>query len=925
MEILKIIKSPKIILVVSSIFLAIVVFNPWVLNAATIDVAAGSSGSPLGFTPSPVTISAGDTVRWTSGGSAPHTVRNGNSSGGTCQDTFDSGNLNNGQTFLHTFNTPGVCNYRCQIHFGLMNGVVDVGAAGIPESPSNLNAMVKGWGNATDWTTIDLSWTDNSSGEDGFRIERCVGSGCTAFSPLTTVGANVTTYSDAGLSSTTTFNYQIIAFNGAGDSSPSNASEATTGPDSSNPSQPGNVQGTPDPTICKITVTWDPSPDDIGIAGYNIYRDFNPTPIGTTPNTTFDDTGLSPATTYDYEVEAFDPAGNLSTKGASGPVTTASGCTTGGGGGGGAPAIVTWSTRDFVQTGQNITIGGFNIEGSEPKTVLVRAQGPSLADAGIAGPLANPFLRIYSGATLIAQNNDWGTTDPLCGPPAVSCGDATAIQATGQDPCSVGITGCTLESAVLITLPPGGYTAQMSGVGGGTGVGLISTWDMNTSAASKIIMVSTRGQVQTGNRIMIGGLTIGGTDPATVLIRGRGPYLGDPPFNLSGVLADPSLEVYSGATLIAQNDNWQTTDPLCGSPAIFCGTDTEITSLNLDPCQPNPGETSPPTNCDLESAILITLPPGTYSIFHKGASGETGMGLVDVTEIPPTKLENISTRARVETGPRVMIGGFIIDGTEPKTVLIRAQGPSLVDFGVSGVLANPTMQLFSGSTLIAQNNDWQTTDPLCLSPAVTCGDDQDIIGTGLDPCTAATTGCTLDSAIYVTLPPGAYTAIVQGVGGGTGIGLIGIFDPIPTSSSKLSNISTRSVVRTGANVMIGGFIISGTLPKTVLIRAQGPSLVDFGVTGVLANPTMQFFSGSTVIAQNNDWQTTDPLCSAPIISCGDDQDIIATGLDPCTAATTGCSLDSALYVTLPPGAYTAIISGVGGGQGVALGGVFDLY
>ncbi|HEX9756175.1 MAG TPA: hypothetical protein VGB26_00070 [Nitrospiria bacterium] len=293
--------------------------------------------------------------------------------------------------------------------------------------------------------------------------------------------------------------------------------------------------------------------------------------------------------------------------------------------------------------------------------------------------------------------------------------------------------------------------------------------------------------------------------------------------------------------------------------------------------------------------------------------------------LDPGLLSNISTRGLVLTGANVMIGGFIIEGTSSKTVLIRAQGPSLVDFGVTGAMANPTMQLFSGSTSIAQNNDWQTTDPLCASPAVSCGGSAEIIATGLDPCTAATTGCNLDSAIYITLPPGAYTAIVSGVGGGTGVGLVGVFD-VDTGNTlaQLINISTRGFVGTGANVQIAGFIIEGTSSKTVLIRAQGPSLVDFGVTGAMANPTMQVFSGSTVIAQNNNWQTTDPLCSAPAVSCGDDQDINATGLDPCSAAITGCALDSAIYITLPPGAYTAIVSGVGGGTGVGLVGLFDV-
>jgi hypothetical protein len=290
-----------------------------------------------------------------------------------------------------------------------------------------------------------------------------------------------------------------------------------------------------------------------------------------------------------------------------------------------------------------------------------------------------------------------------------------------------------------------------------------------------------------------------------------------------------------------------------------------------------------------------------------------------------SRLINISTRAEVRTGDNVMIGGFILGGGVPKTILVRAQGPSLVDFGVSGVMANPTLELYSDSTLIAQNDDWQDPVTQCDSPATGCGDAAAIQATGLDPCTAATTGCTFDSAVLITLPPGPYTAIMRGVGGGTGVGLLGVFDPDTGTLPKLVNISTRGLVLTGDSVMIGGFIIgAGTGNKSVLVRAQGPSLVDFGVSGVLPNPTMQLYSGSTVIARNNDWQTTDPLCGSPATACGDDQDIIATGLDPCTAATTGCTLDSAIHITLPPGPYTAIVSGVGGATGVGLVGIFEL-
>jgi len=288
------------------------------------------------------------------------------------------------------------------------------------------------------------------------------------------------------------------------------------------------------------------------------------------------------------------------------------------------------------------------------------------------------------------------------------------------------------------------------------------------------------------------------------------------------------------------------------------------------------------------------------------------------------ELINISTRGMVQTGDSVMIGGFIISGTAPRSVLIRGFGPTLADFGVTGAMSNPYIELYSGQTLIAANDNWQTPIAQCDAPAVSCGTPQDIQVTGKDACSVATTGCSQDAAILVTLPPGAYTAIMRGVGGGTGVGLIGVDDNDTSTLSKLVNISTRGPVLTGDSVMIGGFIVGGSSSKQVLIRGFGPTLSDFGVTGALANPYVELYSGQTMIATNDDWQTPITQCDAPAVTCGMPQDIQATGKDACTVATTGCSQDAAILVTLPPGAYTAIVRGVGGVTGVGLVGIDEI-
>jgi hypothetical protein len=282
-----------------------------------------------------------------------------------------------------------------------------------------------------------------------------------------------------------------------------------------------------------------------------------------------------------------------------------------------------------------------------------------------------------------------------------------------------------------------------------------------------------------------------------------------------------------------------------------------------------------------------------------------------VTDTVTPSLVNLSTRSTSGTTDNITIVGFIIEGTTPMTVLIRGLGPSLADFGVEGVLANPTLSLYSGSQLITSNDNWQDSQAVAIT------------ATGLDPCQPLTqsgpapSGCSLEAAIYITLNPGAYTVHLTGVGGGTGIGLAEVF-AISEGGAELVNISTRSVVGVGDGVIISGFIIEGTTPQSVLIRGRGPSLAEFGVSGVLANPTLSLYSGSQLIASNDNWQDSQGA------------QIAATGLDPCQplteggASPSGCNLEAVIYLTLNPGVYTAQLRGVDGTTGVALIEIFNL-
>jgi hypothetical protein len=272
-------------------------------------------------------------------------------------------------------------------------------------------------------------------------------------------------------------------------------------------------------------------------------------------------------------------------------------------------------------------------------------------------------------------------------------------------------------------------------------------------------------------------------------------------------------------------------------------------------------------------------------------------------------LANLSTRAFVQTGDNLMIGGLIVEGTQPKSVILRAIGPELSQYGIPNVMADPTLELHNANgALIASNNNWQTT---IIGGIITSDQVQDIQNSGHAP------GDLRESAIMANLSPGSYTAIVHGVNNTTGVALVEAYDLSPSLHSILGNISTRSFVETGDKVMIGGFIVQGTQPKNVIIRAIGRELSQYGVPNPLADPTLELHNGTgALIASNNNWQNT---IIGGIITQDQVQNIQNSGHAPADAS------ESAIIANLPPGNYTAIVRGVNNTTGVGLVEVYDLH
>ena len=250
---------------------------------------------------------------------------------------------------------------------------------------------------------------------------------------------------------------------------------------------------------------------------------------------------------------------------------------------------------------------------------------------------------------------------------------------------------------------------------------------------------------------------------------------------------------------------------------------------------------------------------------------------------------NISTRGLVGPGEGALIGGFIITGSETKTVVLRALGPSL---GVSGALADPIISLYDSSgRFIMSSDDWQTG----------ANTDQ-IVAEGLAPANAA------ESALLAVLNPGAYTAVVTGKGLSPGVGLVEVYDLSPVTESKLGNISTRGNVGTDSDVLIAGFIVGATDSSTVVVRAIGPSLGSVGISGPLADPSLSVYDqNGSALAANDNWED-DPSA----FDLGQNQ---IAPLDPAEAAT---------ILHLPVGAYTAVMAGANNEVGVGLIEVYNL-
>jgi hypothetical protein len=367
--------------------------------------------------------------------------------------------------------------------------------------------------------------------------------------------------------------------------------------------------------------------------------------------------------------------------------------------------------------------------------------------------------------------------------------------------------------------------------------------------------------------------------------------------------------------------------PLTGSPAINAGDPNftppplydqrgyvrvangriDIGSVEAQSAPPPPSPTATATPTPTATATPTGTPSATAS--PTGTPTPTHTATPTASPTPsssPARALNISTRLRVETGNGVMIGGFIVYGGASKIVAVRGIGPSLTGVGISGALADPTLELRAANgTLLFQNDNWQDDSAQAAQ----------LTSLGLAPQNSN------ESGLVATLQPGAYTAVLAGKNGGTGVGLVEIYDTDFTSgrlsvaaptgqSSRLANISTRGFVQTGDNVMIGGFILGGSTASTAIaVRGIGPSLTQSGLSNVLADPILELRDNNGALLSSNDNWQDDQVSAAQL------RGHALAPQDP---------LESGIFTSLPPGAFTAILAGKNSGVGLGLVEIYNV-
>lgn len=475
-----------------------------------------------------------------------------------------------------------------------------------------------------------------------------------------------------------------------------------------------------------------------------------------------------------------------------------------------AARLLNISTRGLVLTGNNVMIGGFIVKGPGPRKVMVRALGPSLTAFGLTNALGDPRLELHESSAVIAANDDWQITQ-LGG--VITANQSADIQTSGLSPTH------SKESALIVSLAPGNYTAVVQGTNDTMGTALVEVYDLATGAGTTLSNISTREFVGTGNDVMIGGLIVGGSASANIIIRGIGPSLAD--FGITNPLQDPMLELHDGnGQLWAANDDWAATQQ------------AQITATNLTPSK-NP-----------ESAIVATLAPGNYTAIVRGKNNSTGVALVeaflieaDTAYFPPYFTMN-GTFGVAAHGPVPILlpdGTVVPDGTDQLIVFLDFNAGIAQMQGVATLLANSNAtvvgQIPAVHELQVQMKDVNKSATLLSSLRSAPGvlDAQPNLISNPDQCSGSgVQGTSWTSADNLVTPPVASNNVI--------IGVLDCFNPASAPAGPGSSRSHGEVVEAFIKDASGTLLSSKVTRVASTCGLDAHGVLKAAADFVVANP-----------------------------------------------------------------------------------------
>ncbi|HEY9153598.1 MAG TPA: immunoglobulin domain-containing protein, partial [Opitutaceae bacterium] len=546
------------------------------------------------------------------------------------------------------------------------------------------------------------------------------------------------------------------------------------------------------------------------------------------------------------------------------------------------------------------TVAGATTLTATTNSPLAATTGTSTSVAfGVLGT-ENPPQSWSVGGTLPPGMAFYSTVSGTSG--AVTSGNINAgtlyLRGTPTTAGSYSVTMVAFEfsNGSGIASPSYSYTVNVTAGGGGATAPTITTQPTSqtvTAGANVTFTVVAAGTTPT-YQWQKGGTNIAGATNASLMLNSvqasdAGNYtvvVSNSAGNVTSSIAALTVNAAQAAPVITQQPDSQTVGP--GSSVTFTGaaSGTGLTYKWQKGGVDIPGATA-------TSLTLPNVQAGDAGNYTFTATNTEGIAISQIATLvvdtpKPGRLVNLSVRSQAGTGSQTLIAGFIISGAGTKPVMVRASGPTLSNFGVQNPLSNPALSLFLGQTVTAQNDNWVDAPNL------------DAILAANGNMEGTFTLNSKDSIILTPLAANGYTAQVSGPAGSSGVALVEVFDtdtvppgdPAFAAQPRLTNISARSQVGTGANILIAGFIINGNVPKHIMIRASGATLASFGVHGVLADPMLKVYSGQTMIAQNDNWGDA---ASVDAIRAANGNQEGPYPLDP---------HDSALVLTLAPGGYT---------------------